>query len=195
LSNRVDLWLDDEDVASANTSGSFHFTIPDDAVRKGNLDDPNDDKAKASWSQRLYIIESKFYEDDAKGSKGTESYPCITGEVTFQVPPDALRGSATDPNAGKQHRVWYRVVPASMKNKTHPKFKASNYALGKLNAICRAIWGSKVFPSGERINLGEYFGGDSPPVVGNYVLSNMRASKWDGERRDEITDFVPLEMV
>jgi len=192
MSNRVDLWLDDDDIASANASGSFHFIVPPDAVRKGNLDDPNDEKAKASWVQQLQIIESKFYEDKTKGDIPLE---CVTGEVTFQVPMDASRAEGPDPNAGKQFRVWYRVVPSAMKNKSHPKYKANNFALGKLNAICRAIWGSAVFPSGQKINLGEYFGGDNPPVVGNKVTSNFRASKWDGERRDEITDFIPLEML
>lgn len=189
---RVDLWLDSDDVAAANSSGGFNFIIPDDAVRKGNLDDPADDKAKASWTQTLDIVESKFYEDETKGDV---TYNCVTAEVTFQVPPDAIRPDGkADPNAGKQHRVWYRVIPAALKNKQHPKYKANNFALGKLNGICRAIWGSEVFPHGAKVNLGDYFDGDRPAVVGNRVTAGMRASKWDGSRRDELTDFVPREM-
>lgn len=190
---RVDLWLDSDDVAAANQSGGFNFTVPDDAVRKGNLEDPADDKAKASWTQKLEIVEAKLYEDETKGDV---TYDCITAEITFQVPASAVRPDGkTDPNAGKQHRVWYRVIPAALKNKQHPKYKANNFALGKLNAICRGVWGSQVFPHGAKVNLGDYFGGDNPPVVGKHVLTSMRASKWDGNRRDEITDIVPLEMV
>jgi hypothetical protein len=189
---RVDLWLDSDDIASANTSG-FNFVIPDDAVRKGNLDDPNDDKARASWSQKLSIVEAKLYEDETK--KDDTSYDCVVAEIVFQVPPDATRGTTADPNAGKQHRVWYRVVPAAMKNKVHAKYKANNFAIGKLSGICRAIWGSKVFPHGSKINFGDYFGGDPAAVVGQTVTANMRANKYNGERRDELTDFIPLEMV
>ena len=194
--SRVDLWLDDDDIAAASVSnnGGFLFEIPADAVRKGNLDDPKDDKARASWTQRLQIVESKFYEDQANG-EGDTKYPCITAEISFQVPPNSARPDGTpDPNSGKQHRVWLRVVPSAMKDKQHPKYKANNFALGKLNGILRSIWGSQVFPSGVKINLGEYFGGDTPPVIHQHIVAEMRASKWNGKRRDEVSDLVPLEM-
>jgi hypothetical protein len=188
---RVDLWLDSDDIASANQSG-FEFQIPDDAVRKGNLDDPADEKAKASWTQKLDVVESKFYEDETKGDNPTD---CVVAEIVFQVPSNALRGATADPNAGKQLRVWYRVVPAALKNKNHAKYKANNFAIGKLSSCARAVWGSKVFPHGAKINFGEYFGGEPAPVVGNTVTAHLKAYKYNGNRKDEITDFIPLELV
>ena len=191
---RVDLWLDDDDVAAAQTAGQFTFQVPDDCTsRRGNLEDPNDDKAKASWTQKLEVIESKFYEDEAKDKDG-HTYPAICAEVQFQVPSDAVRKGLPDPNAGKSHRAWYRVVPAAMKNKQHSKYKANNFNLGRMNSILRGIWGTAVFPHGTKVNLGEFYGGDSPPVVGKTVIANVRASKYEGERKDELTDFIPLEL-
>lgn len=191
---KLDLWLDDEDVKDAQSSGSFLFAIPSDAARRGNFEDPNDDKAKASWVQALEITESKQYEDKAKDKDGNE-YDCITFELTFQVPPNTLRPKTgePDPNSGKQHKAWYRIVPAAMKNKQHPKYKANNFNNGKLTGIVRAIWGSSAFPVGQKINLGDFFGTDA--VVNQTVIANMKARKYEGEPQNEIVDFVPREMV
>lgn len=195
----IDLWLDEDDVAAANASTQFTFTPPDDAVRRGNLDDPKDDKAKATWVQSLEIVESKVYEDKTKpGSGGGEVFDAITFEVKFQVPGDARRPSGVpDPNSGKTQTAWYRVVPAALKNKQHPKYGATNFALGKLNGILRSIWGSAVFPHGTKVNLSEFYAGQAggpAPVVKQTVVANMRQNKYDGQKRDEFTDFVPAEL-
>jgi len=195
---KVDLWLDSEDIASAQQSNSFNFEVPVDAVKKGNLDDPNDDKAKATWMQALDIVEVKFYEDEtAPTQKDASRYDCVTAEIKFQVPADATRSSgAADPNAGRSTTVWYRVVPAAMKNKNHAKYKANNFALGNLNGILRSIWGSSVFPHGASANLGDFYGsenGADAPVVGKRVLCTVKQSKYEGNKKDELRDFVPQE--
>lgn len=191
---KLDLWLDSEDVRDAQNSSSFLFTIPDDAAKRGNFEDLNDDKAKATWVQRLQITEVKMYEDKTKDKEGNE-YPSICFELAFTVPPDAMRPKTgqPDPNAGRQHRAWYRIVQAAMKNKQHPKYKANNFANGKLTAIVRAIWGSEAFPPGQRVNLGDFFGTDI--LVSQFVTATMKASKYDGEPKNELVDFVPLEMI
>ncbi len=191
----IDLWLDSDDIASANASSGFLFTPPDDAVKRGNLADPADNKARADWPQtQLNITECKWYNGTTKDSNGVE-YPCVVAEVVFQVPPNALRPDGSpDPNSGKSHRVWWRVVPGAMKKKDHPKFKANNFAIGKLSGCLRSIWGSAIFPPGSKVNYGDYFGGDRPAVIGSTVSVGMRQSKWNGETKDELTDFVPLEL-
>ena len=194
---QVDLWLDDDDIAAANAAGKFTFTVPDDAVKRGNLDDPNDDKAKAMWVQSLEIVEAKMYEDEARDKDGN-TYPAICAEVKFQVPPDALRSTGEpDPNAGKNHMAWYRIVKAAIKNKQHPKYKANNFNLGRLNSILRSVWGSDGITHGTRVNFADFFhasDGQLPAVVGKTVVANVKASKYEGERKDELMDFVPLEL-
>lgn len=193
---RVDLWLDDDDIKSAHASTGFDFAIPADAVRRGDVEDPADLKGRADWAQVMTVQECKFYADQTKApAGGGETYPCVTAEISFQIASDALRPNGEpDPNAGKQKRVWWRIVPAAMKNKQHPKYKANNFAIGRLSGLLRSIWGSTIFPPGQRVNYGEYFGGDNPPVVGQSVSCNIQASKWNGTRQDDITEFVPREM-
>jgi hypothetical protein len=194
---KIDMWLDETDIADGLASGRFLFEPPSDAVRRGDINDPNDDKAKASWVQRLEIVESKMYEDSTKDREGHE-YPAITVEVKFQVPAESLRPSGEpDKNAGRYLTAWYRIVPAAMKNKQHPKFKANNFSHGKAMQILRSIWGSQTFPQGQKVNLGDFFSADTgvnPPVVGKMVVANILQSKYEGKPRDEISDFVPLEL-
>lgn len=201
--SKVDMFLDDEDIASANASQQYFFTPPSDAVTKGNLDDPRDDKARASWVQTLDVIESKLYEDQTKGES---VHPCLTYELKLQVPAHALRPSGeADPNAGRSTTFWYRMVytlapdgrKLALKDKNHPKFKANNFNLGRLNGILRSIWGSSVFPHGQRVNLADYYfaeGGATPPVVGKKIVAYIEQSKYKNKRRDELTDFVPFEL-
>jgi len=191
---RVDLWLDEDDVRDAQTSGMFSFTVPEDAHVKGNIEDPRDEKAKATWTQTLEVVESKMYEDTTRDAGGNE-YPSICMEVKFQVPSDALRqDGAADPNSGRSHTAWYRIVKAALKNKQHPKYKANNFNLSRANGMLRSIWGEAVIPHGAKVNLGDFFDGSPAPVVGKSVIATMKASRYDGNRRDELTDFVPLEL-
>lgn len=160
---RVDFFLDDDDISAANAAGQFTFEVPADAATRGDLKDLMDEKARATWVQSLEIVESKMSDDVVRDDKGNE-YPCIVAELLFQVPSDALRpkNGEPDPNAGRQTRQWYRIVPAAQKNKQHPKYKANNFNIGRLNGIVRGIWGLEVFPHGTKVNLGEFFSGDAP---------------------------------
>lgn len=194
---RIDMWLDDDDVKEGLASGRFLLTPPNDAVKRGNLDDPKDLKARASWVQSMEVVESKMYEDSTKDKEGL-TYPCVVIEVNFQIPPNALRPTGEpDPNAGRQLRAWYRIVPAAMKNRQHPKFKANNFAHGKAMSILRSIWGSTSFPLGTKVNLGDFYGaedGANPPVIGRKIVGNIEQSKYEGKPKDELTDLVPLEL-
>jgi hypothetical protein len=201
--SKVDMFLDDDDIASANASQQYFFKPPSDAVLKGNLDDPGDEKARASWVQELEVVESKLYEDQTKGE---HTYPCLTYELKLQVPAHALRPTGeADPNAGRSTTFWYRMVYAlapdgrklALKDKNHPKFKANSFNLGRLNGILRSIWGSSVFPSGTRVNLADYYyaeGSAIPAVTGKKIVAYIEQSKWNGKRRDELTDFIPFEL-
>lgn len=192
----IDLWLDSDDIASANASSGFLFTIPSDAIKRGDFNNSGDLKARADWPQHtMTITECKWYNGTTKDKDGVE-YKCIVAELSFQIPPDSLRPDGSpDPNAGRSHRVWWRIVPDAMKNKNHPKFKANNFALKQLGGCLRSIWGSAIFPTGERVNYGAYFGGDNPSVVGQTVSAGIRQARqaWNGEIQDEISDFIPLE--
>lgn len=191
----INLFVDSDDVAAAQAAGQFTFMVPSDAVKRGNLDDPNDDKAFAKWIQRLEVIESKWYEDTTKAGANGQTYPCIVAEVKFQVAPDAQRSNGEpDPNAGKTHTVWYRVVSAAMKEKLHPKYRANNFALGRMNGLVRAIWGTAAFPHGAKTNLANFYAGTPAPVVGKTIVANVKANRYEGERKDELTDFVPQEL-
>ena len=195
--SNINLFVDEDDIQAADAASQFTFAVPGDAVRRGNLDDPNDDKARATWVQKLQIVESKWYEDTTKDKQGN-TYPCIVAEVGYQVPPDALRGAEPDLNAGRNHRAWYRIVPSAMKNKMHPKYKANNFNLGRLHGVVRSIWGSGALPKGTRVDLSLFFGpkaGDAPAeVVGKFVVATMEGSRYEGKRKDELTDFVPQEL-
>lgn len=192
--SKIDLWLDDDDVRDAQASGGgFVLAIPSDAATRGNFGDPNDDKAKATWVQQFTIVECKQYEDSTKDKAGNE-YPSVCHEVKFQVAPNAIRPKTgePDPNAGRTHTAWYRIVPKAMKNPQHAKFKANNFNNGKLTGIVRGVWGSEAIPPGVKLNLGDYFGTDV--LVGSTVLATVRNSKFEGEPRTELVDFVPLEL-
>lgn len=192
--SKIDLWLDDDDVRDASaTGGGFVFAIPSDAATRGNFADPNDDKAKATWTQVFTIIESKQYMDTTKDKQGNE-YDSVCFEVKFQVAPDAVRPKTgeADPNAGRTHTAWYRIVPKAMKNPQHPKFKANNFNNGKLTGIVRSVWGSEAIPQGTKLNLGDYFGTDV--LLKSTVLATVRNSKYEGEPKTELVDFVPLEL-
>lgn len=195
MAPQVDYFLDQEDIDDANKSGQFLFDIPGDANSRGNMKDLNDDKAKATWVQVLEVVESKAYDDVAKDKKGNE-YPATCFEVNFQVPANAIRPSTgePDPNAGRQTRAWYRLVPAAKGNKQHPKYKANNFTTAKLLGILRSIWGTDVVPHGTRPNLGEYFSGEEPLVVGKTVVAHVQQDKYEGKPQDQLTDFIPLEM-
>lgn len=197
MAPQVDLFLDDDDCAAADSAGQFLFVLPDDAVKRGNLADLHDDKAKASWIQNFEVVESKMYEDTAKDGDGN-TYDAICVEVKFQVPGGASRPDGSpDPNAGKTQTAWYRVVKAALKNKQHPKYKANNFNIARLHGILRSIWGTDVIPHGVRVNLADFFYGEdgtAPAVVAQKVVANVRQSKYEGKRRDELTDFVPLEL-
>jgi hypothetical protein len=191
---KLDLWLDSEDVTAAQSSGSFILEAPSDAHKRGNFKDLNDDKAKESWVQRFEIVESKMYEEVVTDKKTGDEYESYTFELVFQVPPNALRPTGEpDINSGRQHRAWYRIVPAAMKNKQHAKYKANNFFNGKLTSIIRSIWGSAAFPPGQRVNLGDYFGTDV--LLKQSVVANVKNSKYEGEPKTELADFVPLEMI
>lgn len=200
MAPQLDLWLDDDDISTADQSGSFAFVPPSDAATKGNLKNPLDDKAKATWQQTMQIAESKMYEvNDIKDKKGN-TYEGIVIEVVFQVAPDAVRPTTgePDPNAGRQQTVWYRVVPAALKNKVHPKYAANNFALGQTNGILRSIWGSNVFPKGAKVNLSEYFSAvdGTVAVVGQTVNCTVKQSRYSetGKLQDQFMDFVPAEL-
>jgi hypothetical protein len=203
MAPQVDYFLDDEDIKGANESGKFLFTVPDDAVARGKRDpsagEQPDPKFKATWTQSLEVTESKVYEDVSKDRNGNE-YSATVFEVAFQVPSNSIRvingEPQADPNAGKSHRAWYRLVPAAKGNKAHPKFKANNFNLARLLGILRSAWGTNVIPHGTRPNLGEYFSGETPAVVGAAVVSTMKQFRndYDGELKDELTDFVALEL-
>jgi hypothetical protein len=197
----INLFVDDEDMAAAEAASQFSFEVPPDAVSKGNLKDLNDSKAQALWIQHLEIVESKMYEDTAKDKDGN-TYPCIVAEVKFQVPSNGMRviaGQAVpDPNAGRSMTQWFRIVPAAMKNKAHPKYKANNFANGKLLGIARSIWGTAVIPHGVKTDLANFFDpaapGTNAAVVGGTVVTNLRQNRYEGKLRDELTDFVPKEL-
>jgi hypothetical protein len=197
----INLFVDDEDMAAAEAASQFTFEVPLDAVTKGNLKDLNDDKAQALWVQRLEVIESKMYEDTAKDKDGN-TYPCVVAEAKFQVPANGMRvvaGQAVaDPNAGRSITQWFRIVPSAMKNRAHPKYKANNFANGKLLGIARSIWGTAVIPHGVRTDLAQFFDtagpGQSAAVVGGTVVVNVRQNRYEGRLRDELTDFVPKEL-
>jgi hypothetical protein len=193
MAPQVDYFLDDDDIKDADAAGRFLFDVPPDAVVRGNVKDGNDDKYKATWTQTLEVIEAKMYEDSTKDKQGNE-YASVCVEVVFQVPSSAIRSQdgLPDPNAGKQARAWYRMVPAAQRNKQHPKFKANNWALGRLLGILRSIWGAEVIPHGTRPNLGEFYSGDQPPVVGKTVVATVKQYRYDGNLKDELTDFVEL---
>jgi hypothetical protein len=190
----INLFVDDDDVQAADAASQFCFEPPKDAVRRGNLDDPNDDKARATWVQRLQVTEARWYEDTAKDKTGN-TYPCIVAEVSFQTPPDARRGAEPDPNAGRSHRAWYRIVPAAMKEKQHPKYKSNNFNLGRMHGIIRSVWGSNALPKGTRVDLSKFFDGQPAPIVGKMIVCTMEGSRYEGKRKDELTDFVPLELI
>jgi hypothetical protein len=154
-----------------------------------------DEKARATWVQSLEIVESKMSDDVVRDDKGNE-YSCLVAELLFQVPSDALRPKTgeVDPNAGKQTRQWYRIVPAAQKNKQHPKYKANNFNIGRLNGIVRGIWGAEVFPHGAKVNLGEFFSGDAPAVVGQKVVALVQQSRYNAKLKDELQDFIPPEL-
>lgn len=191
---QVDLWVDGDDLDEAQKSGQFVFDVPSDAVSRGNLNDPLDDKAKANWIQTMGVVESKVYDDVTE--KDGVKYPCKVIEVKMQVASDALRPKTgeADPNAGRTHTAWYRIVPEAFKNKMHPKYKANNFNLGKAQALLRSIWGTEAIPHGVKVNLSDFYSGVTPPVIGQTITANMKASRYNGDRKDEITDFIPKEL-
>lgn len=193
---QLNYFVDDDDIATGDESGSFAFTIPPDAALKGDLKNPTDDKAKAIWVQRLEIVECKFYEDTAKPTqKDSQSRKCICAEIKFQVPSNAVRPTGgADPNAGKSTTQWYRLFPEAKKDKSHPRYGSNNFSQGSLNGILRSIWGSNVFPHGQQHNLGNFFGTTPPAVQGKSVVCTVTATRYDGKRKDELRDFVPLEL-
>lgn len=195
MAPQIDYFLDDDDIKDANNAGSFLFDAPSDAVVRGKKSDPNDEKYKATWIQSLEITEAKMYEDAAKDKDGNE-YGAICIEVSFQVPSGAVRAKSgeTDPNAGRNHRAWYRLVGEARKNPKHPKYKANNFNTGRVLGILRSIWGTAVIPHGTNPNLGDFFGDSPAPVVGKTVVAHMKQSRYKGEDRDELTDFIALEM-
>lgn len=196
----INLFVDDEDVDAADAASQWTFEVPPDAVRKGNLKDIADDKARAEWVQRLQIVASKMTEDVTE--KDGTKYPCVVAEVQFQVPADAQRksgeGYGPDPNAGRKMTQWYRIVPSAMKNPQHPKFKANNFAYGKLLGIARSAYGTSVIPRGVKTDLATFFDspgdGQTPVIVGQSIVANIRQSRYEGKLRDEFTDLIPLEL-
>lgn len=196
MAPQINFFVDDDDIATADESGSFAFIVPPDAAVKGNLKDPMDDKARATWVQRLEIVDCKWYEDTAKPSqKDAQERKCVCAEIKFQVPPDALRPTGSpDPNAGKSTTQWYRLFHEAQKNKSHPRFGSHNFSLSSLNGILRSIWGTEVFPHGQKHNLGNFFGTTPPAVTGKFVVCMVNGSRYEGKRKDELRDWVPLEL-
>lgn len=196
---KIDYFLDDEDIKDVDAGSTFLFDPPSDANIRGTLkdrQDPTENKYKATWVQTLEIVEAQMKSGEKVSDDDGNEYEALLIELVFQVPANAIRTKTgeADPNAGRQHRAWYRLVPGARKQKDHPKYRFNNFNTSRAMGVLRSIWGSGVFPSGVQANLGEYFSGDSPPVVGQTVTATFKQSKYDGKAKDELSDFVPLEL-
>ena len=183
-----DVFVTPEDITAANEASSFLFQIPVDAARKGRPEEP--DGGKASWKQEFVIVGLKAENGELEDKKNSVTYPCLTIEVDFQVPPDAQRVLTSgevvpDPNAGRSLKQWYRLVNAARGDKNHPKYKAYYFNLGRLKGIIMAA-GFEVPADG--FSLKAYFGTD---VLVNQRLTALVDRTWfEGRAKDEVSSFL-----
>lgn len=174
-----DLFVDSEVLDEA--AQGFLLTIPEDAAKSGNPLRPG---GKASWGQDLTIEYSKVAPDEKDAG-------VLVFEVGFQVPASSIRSNGNpDPNAGRSFKQWYRITRAAVSSPSHDKFKATKFNLGQLKKLLGALGISDL--SGN-VNLGSYFGGSTPPIVGMNLSVVMKRSWYEGKAKDEISDFISPE--
>ena len=161
------------------------LTVPGDAQSKG---DPRKPGGVATWAQgRLLITESSVEPTE----KDTDN---LMFKVKFQIPPDEMRGSGPDPNAGRDLTQTFFIHQRAVGNPSHEKFKAAKFTLGRLSALVAAC-GFEPKGSG----FGAFFAanpstGDQPIIVGSTISAIIRRSWYEGKAKDEITDFIPLDV-
>lgn len=185
----ADVFVTPEDIDEANKASSFLFTVPPDAVRKGN---PEKSGGAATWSQTFSISAVTLEHGEIKDKTGT--YTGLTAQIEFTVPPGSERQLATgemvaDPNAGRSLRQWYKLVDGAQGNKEHKKYKAFYFNLGRLKALLASA-GWQV--PGAGFSLKQYFGSDI--LIGATVNTLMKRDWYEGKPKDEISDFIAPEI-
>jgi hypothetical protein len=168
------------DIMDAVSSG-FLLNIPSDASVKGNPTKPGG--GTAVWAQEYEITGSAIESDEEDPSTAIFT-------VVFHVPADATRGENPDPNSGRDLKQWYRIVKDAIGNKSHEKYKATNFNLGRLKGLMSACG----FSTGGGVNFKTYFAGSEPAVVGKKVSTVTKRSWYEGKAKDEITDFISSEV-
>lgn len=180
---KVQLLIDPETAAAANAAVSGKLIAPEHAVVKG--------KTK-KWMQTLEI-------SDATGEFKTEGFnagdppdPRFSFTVKFTIPPDV---DATDPNNGKPFTQWYDIRPDAFHNPAHLRYKANNFAMGRLNSLLRAV--GFILPVGEGVDYGEYFSadeGERSAVASMRTIALIREyDDKNGVSRQTIDEFLPVE--
>lgn len=180
---KVQLLIDPETAAAANAAVSGKLLPPENAVVKG--------KTK-KWMQTLEISAATGEYKDEPFTAGDPKDPRFSFTIKFIVPPDV---DAADPNNGRPFTQWYDVRPDAFHNPSHPRYKANNFTIGRLNALLRAT-GFEI-ASGEVVDYGEYFSadeGEKSMVDSLRVIALVREYEdKNGEMRQTIDDFLPVE--
>jgi len=180
---RVRVLVDPETAAAAAAAVSGRLAPPTHAVVKGNV---------KKWMQVLEIsdcnAEIKTENDKDSGLPDTRT----SFTVKFIVPPDV---DSSDPNNGRPFTQWYDIREEAFHNPGHPRYKGTNYAIGRLNSLLRAT-GFEV-PHGEMADFGEFLSadeGERSQVVGLRVNALIREYEDNnGQLRQTVDDFLPAD--
>lgn len=165
----------------------FALTEPHDAAIKGDINRPGN--GIATWGQIFLIESSKVTQDEKDPTTRVV-------EITYQVAPDATRpDGGVDPNAGRDLKQFYRITQPALTDKNHQKRGKTMFDLAKLKSLAGAIGFDT---QGQGLKLGVFFNGqeDGTPafVVGKTVSTVAKNSWYEGKKRTEITDFIPLSV-
>lgn len=164
----------------------FALVEPQDAAIKGDIKSPGN--GIATWGQIFLIESSKVTQDEQDADTRIV-------EITYQVAPDAMRSYGPDPNAGRDLKQFYRITGAALGDKNHKKRGKTMFDLAKLKSLAGAIGFDT---QGQGLKLGVFFNGqeDGTPafVVGKTVSTVAKNSWYEGKKRTEITDFIPLSV-
>jgi hypothetical protein len=179
---RVRVLVDPETAAAAAAAVSGRLIAPESATVKG--------KTK-KWMQVLEISDCNAEiktEADKDGVPDTRT----SFTVKFIVPPDI---DAADPNNGKPFTQWYDIREEAFHNPTHPRYKGTNFAIGRLNSLLRAT-GIEI-PPGEMVDYGEYLSADAGErsmVVGLRVNALIREYEDNnsGQTRQTVDEYLSV---